>query len=288
MQVDANFDQLLKEKYDELSAAQKKVAKYLLENLEKSAFSTTVQIAREAEVSETTVIRFSYALGFSGFSEMQEMIQQHFLQNASSALSINRADRANSASPKGPFVQALMNEICILQHTLAHLNEAELWKAVDVLIASDHVVIIGHRGSFSAANWISFMLGMIRENVQLCPSNGESYEKLFNLSAKSVVLVISFPRYSKESYTLAETARKLGSTIISVTDSVLSPVGRLSEITLTTDINVDAESGIASMSSVITLLHLLVLGMMVKDQGRLKTRQQRMEQIYHGQGVFIE
>ncbi|MGG1659964.1 MurR/RpiR family transcriptional regulator [Brevibacillus sp. NRS-1366] len=288
MQKHTDFEQLLKEKFNGLSIAQKKVAQYVIEYLERSAFQTAVQIAREAEVSETTVIRLSYALGFSGFSDMQQMIREHFLQGTNIGSTQQDIDIQQPSTHTNPFVRALEQEISILQRTLANLNEAELHRAVDTLYDAEHVLIIGHRGSYSAASWISFMLGMMRENVHLCPSGGQSYEKLFITPSNSVVLVISFPRYSRDSVHLAETAKNLGSTIIAVTDRLLSPVGRLADITLTTEINTDVESGAASMSSVISLLHLLALGVIEKGQEQVKTRLKQLEQIYHKQGVFIE
>lgn len=65
-----SFEQLVKERFNNLSTVQKKVAEYLIQQLEKAAFSKAVQIGLKAEVSETTVIRLSYALGFKGFTDM--------------------------------------------------------------------------------------------------------------------------------------------------------------------------------------------------------------------------
>jgi DNA-binding MurR/RpiR family transcriptional regulator len=58
------FKKLVKEKFPHLSAGQKKVANYLIENLDEAAFKTAFQIGRKAEVSETTVIRLSYAFAW--------------------------------------------------------------------------------------------------------------------------------------------------------------------------------------------------------------------------------
>jgi DNA-binding MurR/RpiR family transcriptional regulator len=74
-----SFENLVKQKFNGLSAGQKKVAEYLIQNLEEAAFSTAFQIGRKVGVSETTVIRLSYALGFNGFSEMQEGFKNNYL-----------------------------------------------------------------------------------------------------------------------------------------------------------------------------------------------------------------
>lgn len=282
------FEQLVKEKFNGLSAAQKKVAEYLINHLEKAALSTAVQIAREAEVSETTVVRLSYALGFSGFSEMLEQIQKQFLLVSNVIPQVANTEEIALSGEANLFSSVLKSDIANLQHMLVHMNQEELWRAVDAFIQADHVLVIGHRGSYAAANWFTFILGIMRSNVYLCPSGGEPYESLFQLTDCSAALVISFPRYSRESVELAVTAKTQGAKLISITDRPLSPVGRISDITLTTGLNVDEEMGFSSMSAVISLLHLLALGVMSRDRNRVQSRQHRLEQLYTKLGAYIE
>lgn len=282
------FEHLVKKNFALLSAAQKKVAEYLLQHLEKAAFSTAVQIGREADVSETTVIRLSYALGFRGFSEMQEFIQKQILDSASSSYKANHAKNAIAADDTNPFAKVIENEIQILSQMFRELDTKEIWQAVDALIRADQVFVVGYRASYAVAYWFSLMLGMMRTNVDICPSNGDDHQKLCNLTDQSVVLAISFPRYIKRTLQLSEYAKKQGATLISVTDRLLSPIGRISDITLTTDRNVDPDTGLVSMSSVMSLLYLVINGINMKDQERIQARQQKLEQLYANYDLLLE
>ena len=76
------FEESIKEKIDELSAGQKKVGQYILANLEESSYNTLAKISRESGVSETTVIRFAYTLGFESFSAMQNELRRELLGNS--------------------------------------------------------------------------------------------------------------------------------------------------------------------------------------------------------------
>ncbi|MGG4495504.1 MurR/RpiR family transcriptional regulator [Brevibacillus reuszeri] len=69
-----SFEQMVKERFNNLTSGQKKVAEYLIQQLEEAAFSKEVQIGLKTEATEATVIRFSNALGFKGFTHMQEQI----------------------------------------------------------------------------------------------------------------------------------------------------------------------------------------------------------------------
>ncbi|NRD79428.1 MurR/RpiR family transcriptional regulator [Bacillus sp. BRMEA1] len=277
------FKQLVKEKFPDLSAGQKKVAKYLMENLNQAAFKTAFQIGRQAAVSETTVIRLSYSLGFESFSEMQNIIQEELLLK-------NQADQSNftmmPTRSSDPFKKLILNEIHILKQLLNRTNIDEIWKAVDTLIKADQVLIAGHMLSHAAAYWFSYMLGTIRDHVTLCAPTDDIFEKVANLTNNSVIVVFSFPRYSNCTIKLAEYAAENGFCLIAITDRLLSPVGRFADIILTTEESV--ETGSNSIASIITLVDLIIEGIYEKDQERIQTHQQKLEKMYSSFNVFTE
>jgi DNA-binding MurR/RpiR family transcriptional regulator len=74
--------------------------------------------------------------------------------------------------------------------------------------------------------------------------------------------------------------------MIAVTDRLLSPIGQISDIVVTTEEN--AESGVNSIASVISLLNLIIEGIKQKDQKRIHTHQQKLEMLYSSFHVFNE
>lgn len=278
------FEQLIKLKFSSLSIGQKKVAEYLIEQLDEVAISTAVQIGRKVGVSETTVIRLSYALGFKGFSEMQERIQkQVFLQG--SPIQIPRQSNEED-DEQDPFVRLIENDIRILRQTLHPKNIESLWRAVDEMIKADQILLVGNRSSYAAAYWFYYMLSTLRPGVRLCPHTGEAYETLCDLTQSSVVFVISFPRYVKDTVQIAQSAKQMGMTVISATDRLLSPVGEISDITLTTEEGV--ESGSNSIAPVISLLDLIFMGMNGRNKEQIQQRQEKLEQLYSANQVYVE
>jgi len=59
-------------RFDEFSRSQKDVAQYVVDHLDEVAFHTAEELARRANTSSSTVVRFAQALGFEGFPELQE------------------------------------------------------------------------------------------------------------------------------------------------------------------------------------------------------------------------
>ncbi|QIZ09262.1 MurR/RpiR family transcriptional regulator [Priestia megaterium] len=281
-----SFETIIKEKYDSLSPGQKKVAKHLIEKLDESAFDTATMIGRKVDVSETTVIRLSYALGFNGFSEMLHYIQQQIVNKSLHPFSTNSEIENKEEEHTSLFTEILEKEILSQRQTNHQLNETELWKVVDVLIKADRIFILGMGASYAPAHWFSFQLHTLRDQVTLCPSTGEIYERLADLSDRSVLFIISFPRYSKETLHIAECAKKQGVPIICVTDRLLSPIGRIADYTLTTE--EDSESAAHSITPAIILLDFIIAGMKVKNSDEIQVRQQKLEELYSNYGVFVE
>ncbi len=276
------FESLIKEKFNSLSPGQKKVAEYLIQHMEEAAFSTVVQIGRKVDVSETTVIRFSYALGFSGFTEMQENIQRQILKNSQKpALATGLDTMKATDDERSLFTQSIEADIESMRETLRQLHVVDLWKIVDAIMQADRVLVVGSRASYAAGYWFSLMLSTLRDKVELYPPTGNIYEKMCNLTKKSVVLMISFPRYAKESVAIAKCVKQEGIPLIAVTDQILSPVGRLSDMVLTA---VDTDTII----SVIAVLEFIIKGINHKYSAQTHLRQQKLEQVYSNYEVFVE
>src|SRR5438477_12498222 len=62
----------IRERFEEFSRSQKDVARYIVDHLEEAAFQTAEELARRADTSSSTVVRFSQALGFEGYPELQQ------------------------------------------------------------------------------------------------------------------------------------------------------------------------------------------------------------------------
>ena len=74
-----NLDQLIYDKIPTLSAGQRKVAEYILNNKDEFSYATLAKLSKDISVSETTVIRFAYSLGFDSFSAMQQKLREEIL-----------------------------------------------------------------------------------------------------------------------------------------------------------------------------------------------------------------
>src|SRR5947208_10076902 len=70
-------------RFDDFSRSQKDVAQYIVDHLDEVAFQTAEELARRANTSSSTVVRFSQALGFEGYTELQHTAREEYLRGHS-------------------------------------------------------------------------------------------------------------------------------------------------------------------------------------------------------------
>src|SRR5467141_2486702 len=73
-----SLSKYIQARFDECSRSQKDVAQYIVDHLDEAAFQTAEELARRADTSSSTVVRFSQALGFEGFPELQEAARDEY------------------------------------------------------------------------------------------------------------------------------------------------------------------------------------------------------------------
>jgi DNA-binding MurR/RpiR family transcriptional regulator len=196
-----------------LTYSQKKVANFVLENMNALAFDTLDDIAIKIGVSTTTVIRFARALGYSGFSEMQKDIQNDVMEKVS--LPERFKSCMQSMSLDKLLIETMQNDIANINNTINGLPEEALRSAIKILSEAKHVYMLGMRSSFSLAHYAASRFGQIRPFIHLVQSIGMIFpEELTGGGPEDVCMAFLFPRYSKTTSNLIIWLKSMGVRII--------------------------------------------------------------------------
>lgn len=276
-----NFENLIQQKYETLSPGKKKVAEYLLSDLNKASYSTIVDIQKATGVSETTVIRLSYALGYSGFSNMQQAIQKQLMYQRKPSSQSEDIDPDTN-----PLKAVVEKDVRLMRETWDNLSIDNFDLTVQKLIEAKRVLVVGYHTSHASALWFAQTLGILRENVQLITQQNE-YENLLGIDENTLVIAISFPRYRKQTYYFFNKAIEQNAHSVAITDSLLSPIGRIASVTLLTNTNRD-ESGYNSIAPVLSFLNLLIIGVRKKNDSKMTTRLNKLENFYNQDDIVFE
>ncbi|HAF70818.1 MAG: Transcriptional regulator, RpiR family [Acetothermia bacterium 64_32] len=200
-----------------------RVAKYILDHHIEAAFLTAAELARRAGVSEPTVIRFATDLGFPGYPALQRALQDLVQQELTTVdrIRIQALRRQN----KDPAVQSLWQDLRNLEETIKLADPKAIGQVVERLAAADRVIVVGLRMSAALASYMRLSLKKsIPTVVAVTKGDGSFFDELVWATRSSVVVGISFPRYSRATPGYLAAARAKGVTTVAITDSELSPL----------------------------------------------------------------
>lgn len=272
-----HLKELIHNRFDSLSKGQKKVASYILDFPRHVALRPAQELGKAIGVSETTVIRFCYSLALSGYAELQKMIREQLLSQESS-LAAYQQSKVEMDQQSHFFAQVMEHDRNAIAKTMGQIEEADYDMAIERLAKAEKVHILGLRSSFSAANWLSYTIGLARGNVGLIrPETEDVIQTLSGMDRSSVLIVISFHRYLKETLKIAELAKKQGCFIIGITDSQLAPIHSASDVLF--PIYSPNKSTLDATASLFSFMNAIVAGLVVKEKEAMELRQKKYREI---------
>ncbi|WP_096200721.1 MurR/RpiR family transcriptional regulator [Bacillus sp. FJAT-45350] len=270
-----NYKHKIESEYITLSKGMKKVASYLLANPETFAMQSAAQVGKEVEVSETTVIRFCYALDYSGYSELQKEVRTHLL-NTKSSLHSFQVDKEDIGDEPQFYLQAMKKDQGKIQRMIDQINDEDIHRVVKKIIESEQILVSGLRTSYALAQWFSFTLNVVRGNTKLFhPGTDDLIQLLSNMNEKSTFIAFSFHRYAKETIKLAEVVKRQGGSVIAITDSIVAPITEHADYHI--PIQLQGQSTLDHGPAVFSLMNAIIAGVTVHDRERFEQRKQKYE-----------
>jgi DNA-binding MurR/RpiR family transcriptional regulator len=253
-----DFRDLVEIKFNELSKSHKKVAKYILDKFTEVIFLTAKEISKKVSVSEVTVIRFAYALGYNGFSDMRKSMEESIngnIKNIKNDFDNNLYFNKLTSTQIEEFIHKKS-----YQYTVAYQNidYNEFKKICDVLMTKKRILIIGFLGSFGTASELLHILASIRSRVYFSKLIYENAYSFDDMDEDSATIVVSYSPHYKYSISQAETVKNNGSTIVSVTDSTMSPLKDLSDYSLNFNLEKKEKYGVTDISPVLMFFNYML------------------------------
>ena len=199
------------------------LGEYITSQPRKAVFMTTKELAEVCEVSEATVVRFVSGIGYDRYSDFQQALRD-FVDTELTLL-----DRLDIADMKAPgavrFRRTVAEEIDNLQQLYHSLDVETMAAVVDVLDRRVPIHVIGSRLSFTLAYYMGWAMTKVRENIRIMKgSDRTTIDWLTIAPADSVVVIIATSRYPNELIRLGKLVKRLGQTLVVITDSATCPV----------------------------------------------------------------
>ena len=212
--------------YPRLSPQLQRLSRFALEKPHDLALGTVAAVAQANEVQPSSMIRFANALGFDGFSQMQQVFQSHLVERSAPYRERIRQMRRGGADGDAGVLPRFVGEaIGELQQLEEHVDAERLAAAARILAGAPQVHVLAMRRAFPVACYLAYALNQLELQAHLLDGLGGMLgEVAHTIRAGDALLVASFRNYTPAVVETALASRARGVSVIAITDSALSPL----------------------------------------------------------------
>ncbi len=223
-------------RFDEFSRSQKDVAQYIVDHLDEVAFQTAEELARRANTSSSTVVRFSQALGFEGFPELQSSAREEYRRRVANGSAAN-GHSAGDVAPlfsldQNEFETALAADHVNVEETARKVSRSDVESVIDAIVDADRILIAG-------TDQMAFFASLpappadaarpARRDSSPRPSQ-EALSRLGRVDDQTLVIGLSAGRPHPLVVRAMKLARHRKARTVAITDATLSEVAKLAQI----------------------------------------------------------
>lgn len=214
--------------YSSLNSAEKKVAKFILENPKDIVHLSITEVSDNSQVSDATVFRLCQKLGYKGYQELKINLAGSVIEPIK-----NINEEINEDDDMYIIMQKLLNsDHYNMEHTAKINNIEDLNRAVDLILQADQLLFFGMVASGALA--MDACHKFTRTGIKCIFQTESHWQAIYAALAteKDVVIAFSHSGSNKELIESIKLARENNAKIISITGNAKSPITKVSDIVL--------------------------------------------------------
>jgi DNA-binding MurR/RpiR family transcriptional regulator len=268
-----SLSKYIRSRFDECSRSQKDVAQYIVDHLDEAAFQTAEELARRANTSSSTVVRFSQALGFEGFPELQAAAREEYRRVHSKGSSNGAVENGGPlfSLDQNEFETALAADHLNLEETARKVSRSSVEALIDAIVQAEKVLVAGTDQMAFFASYLRHLLMLLdlRVDVVASPSQ-EALSRLGRIDEHTLVIGLTAGRPHPLVVRAMKLARHRKAHGAAITDATLSEVAKLAQIKIYYSSNSPAY--VRSHAALLSLIQALAYGVYAKDSAQYDDR----------------
>jgi DNA-binding MurR/RpiR family transcriptional regulator len=268
-----SLSKYIRARFDECSRSQKDVAQYIVDHLDEAAFQTAEELARRANTSSSTVVRFSQALGFEGFPELQAAAREEYRRVHSKPAANGTPENGGPlfALDQNEFETSLTADHLNLEETARKVSRRSVESLIEAIVSAQKVLVAGTDQMAFFASYLRHLLMLLdlRVDVVASPSQ-EALSRLGRIDENTLVIGLTAGRPHPLVVRAMKLARHRKATAAAITDATLSEVAKLAQIKLYYSSNSPAY--VRSHAALLSLIQALAYGVYAQDSAQYDDR----------------
>jgi DNA-binding MurR/RpiR family transcriptional regulator len=273
----------IEQRREALSPTERQVAEVVLRDPEAVAFGTVARVADAAGTSGASVVRLANRLGYGGFSDLQAAVQAEIGQQLRPAVERIRGERGSDVVSR-----TLQAEVDNVHRTLTAVAPDAFARAVDLLAdRRRRILVVAGEAEAGVGAMLASSLDLVREGVeQVGGSDVAVARRMAACGGDTVVVAIDLRRYERWVVDHVGRAVAAGAIAVAVTDSPLSPLARLAEVSFA--VTAEGAGVFDSHVGTLALANALVTGAAARLRPSAARRLDAVEDAWRAAGSLVE
>ena len=213
--------------YYQLTAAEKKVADYVLAQREQIQFMSITQLADECGVADATISRFCRSLKLKGFNAFKLELAQY---TAPARVQQSSQQDTDTLMGRSQEVGRLAHEA--VEQTVQLLQPHQIKKAVALIEKAQRIMCFGSGSSMILAHECANMFSTVTGKFFAVADTHTQISTVATMSTDDIIFLFSYSGATTGGIEMLELARSRGVKTILVTRFSKSPAAKLSDVVL--------------------------------------------------------
>ena len=225
---------------------EKRIAEFFLDEEQRVFLMNVADIAKEIDVSDTSVIRFVKSLGFENFTDFKNSGQEDIKSRLDKTNDfIKNLDIIKENSIEQLYINKINEEV---NKIFNPTSQKQIKKISNLIMKARNKYVVGFKSTAGIANFFGVRLGFTLENVSTFNiDDSVVVNSIFNIKEGDILIIFDYPMYSKVAGVLAKITNENKAKIILFTDSDNAPLAEYSDILYKVKLN-----GISVFNSLIS------------------------------------
>lgn len=279
----SNIMERIRVKYPKFSKSQKIIANFIMAHYDKAAFMTAARLGEQVNISESTVVRFASALGYSGYPELQKALQELIKTKLTTVQRLELS--TNQVTQDSMIEDIIKSDIQNIQATLDELDKDQFFKIINTIYNAKKIYVIGFRTSTILTEFLGYYLNLLLDNVTVVDYGiDDVFEQFIRIDHEDIVIGISFPRYSRKTTEILKFVKEKDAQVVAITDSELSPLNEFCDYKLIAKSNM--VSFVDSLTAPMSLINALIISVAMSKKEKLAGIFKNLEDIWERYDIY--
>lgn len=259
----------------------RRVTEYLLSHMREASYLSIGAIADNLNVSKAQLVRVAHMLGFDGYAELKNAIQEAVLEQINPSALLTRAQRSDSTVEESIYRAELVN----IEDTMKQISDRDVDYFCDLLSKAENIYCVGWGISSLVIEMLQLRLIVMGLKATLFRRSGLTlWEQMRCVKKGDVIITCELPSYTVEVSEAIAIAKENGAKIITISDSPAAPVCRSANLSFF--VSASSPTFGCSIIGPLFLTHILTSALAISLGDAVKEALDKQAEFLHDERIF--